>query len=230
MRRKRAELIPGQKVSLVLDIDFTQENVVVRTSQLYEVRNNDFVIAQTNPPLASRYVGRKIAVTYLTGREEEQSREGFYGIITHCPIAYRLHAGDSTSALVVRKNSEMISFNIRMHYRIHSGGRADVVFHLWDNVVTVINISIGGVKLAVPLEWDIEPRSIVHGTLVIDDHSIALETRVVRIQEPYPLTKNVASRHIALAFRNLSPIDEGIIAKKVRQIERENIYRDLYPE
>ena len=230
MRGKRAELIPGQKISLVLDINFTQENVVVRTSQLYEARDNDYVIAQTNPPLASRYVGRKIAVTYLTEEEDEQSREGFYGVITACPVTYRLHAGDLTSALIVRKDSEIMPFNIRMHYRVHSGSREDIAFLLRDNAVTVIDLSIGGVKLAVPLAWDIEPRSIIPGTLVIDNHSIALEARVVRIHEPYPLTKNVTSHHVALAFRHLSPVDEGIIAKKVRQIEREELFRDMYPE
>jgi len=221
---------PGSNVDIVVQIDFSSEKVDVRRSLIYDILEEErIILSQTNPPLTSRNIGNKVAVTYLVKETDYLTRYGFYGKIVELIKDYKLSSSEPVVAIVVERETDPVKFNIRMHFRVKPGKDNGLIFSIEGNNVNIIDISIGGARITCPRNFNIDPRTIVRGVLSIDGKSFDIEARVLRVWEIPTLQQIDGLKFSAMQFLNLNRNAEDELAKKVGQIERKQRFKEMFP-
>jgi hypothetical protein len=117
-----ASLKIGTRVELVLNRDEAQEAVDVRSSRLYGLTDDGFlVLAQTDPPLFPSDAGVDVEVTFLVrfrkGSRDYWIRSGYYDRIARIVKDFDLGTLRDDVILVPRPR-KVWETNLRMHYRL----------------------------------------------------------------------------------------------------------------
>lgn len=220
---------PGSTSDIIVDVDFSQERIDVRRAFIYDIIGKRVILSQPSPPLASRYIGSKVAVTYLIKSGDDAARYGFYGQIVEFISEYELSSSDTVPAIVVDQKTDIEEFNVRMHFRIKPGIDSGIELSVLGSTVNIIDISIGGAKISFSKNPGIEPRKTVEGTIRIDEKVLSYQAKVLRIWDTYGTQKDVNLKYAAMQFFDMDKQLDNLLGKKIGQIEREQRYKEMYP-
>jgi hypothetical protein len=220
---------PGSPSDIIIQVDFSEERIDVRRAFIYDVIEKRVILSQPNPPLASRYMGGKVAVTYLIKKGIDASRYGFYGQIVEFISEYELSSSDTVRAVVVEQKTDIEEFNVRMHYRIKPGIDSGIELTVLANSVNIIDISIGGAKISFPQNLGIEPGKMVEGKISIDGEICGYQAKVLRAWDAPGTQKGINLKYAAMQFFNIDKKLDNLLGKKIGQIEREQRFKEMYP-
>jgi c-di-GMP-binding flagellar brake protein YcgR len=100
---------------------------------------------------------------------------------------------------------------------------------IFTNKVNIIEISLGGVKIAYSESLDLEPDETVQIDLKIDGKFYALEARILKTwEEDYEGARRYL-RFASAEFVNMSKTVEYALSLKIHDIERETLQRETRP-
>ncbi|MBN2255606.1 MAG: hypothetical protein JW736_07855 [Deltaproteobacteria bacterium] len=222
-----SQLRPGAKADVVIAVDYIKEKIDVRRSLIYDVIDDNIILSQTSPPVSSHYVGTRVVVTYLVRKDNEYIRYGYEGTVAEIIRNYRLTSSEKVSAFVVRIKGYPARFNVRMHFRVRPGSASGLTLTISGEKMAIIDISIGGAKVTHRMNMNIETKTRVRGILCIDSDEYTVEALVLRKWRQEQSKRRQGIEYLAIRFMYLSSAVENHLAKKIREIERENRSKEL---
>lgn len=95
--------------------------------------------------------------------------------------------------------------------------------------MNILDISIGGAKFTHRKDQLVKPEEILEIILQVDEENFDIEAQVVRI---LPVGGRMAKKleSVSVQFLNLDMNTKDLLSKKIRDIEREMRYREIYAE
>ncbi len=222
-----SQLRPGSKADVVIEVDYKKEKIDVRRSLAYDVIEKNVILSQTNPPVTSHYINTKVVVTYLIREDNEYVRYGFEGTVSRIIRDYQLTSSEKVSAFMVEKKSDPVQFNVRMHFRVRPGINSGMSLSIAEEKMNIVDISIGGAKVTHRNKFNIETKTRIGIILTIDGEEFPVEAMILRTWQTTATKRTDAIEYIAMQFMNVNVGVENQLAKKIREIERENRLKEL---
>ena len=222
-----SQLRPGSGADIVINVDYKKEHIDVRRSLIYDVIEENVILAQTTAPVTSHYVDTNVVVTYLVGKNNEHVRYGFEGTISEIIRDYRLTSSEKVSAFIVKKKGNPVQFNIRMYFRVRPGINSGLSLSIAGEKMTSVDISIGGAKVTHRKSLNIKIINRTRGVLTIDGEDFPVEVMILRTWRTAVSKSTDSIEYIAMQFMNLDAGVENQLAKRIREIERDNRLKEL---
>ncbi len=218
------DILPGNQIKVVIDIDPMREKIYVRDSVVHErTAGGSIIIAQTEPPIGRSMLGKEVIITYLVRSKDEPSRYGFPARVISLIDAYKLTGGHEARAVEVVKKKKAEPYSIRMFYRVTPTERSGLRLFVGGKKVNIIDISLGGAKFSHDKNLYLEVRGVVQATLDIGGTSFKLEAMILRSWEGGSQGLSPRLRIASARFVDLDKKTENMLARKIREIEREGI-------
>ncbi len=213
---------PGLNVNIIFTLDIEKETADVRGAIIYDINGKDVTLSQTNPPVMEKHIGKDISVTYLIKGKNDASRYGFKGKVVNIIKDYNVSSSKTVSAILVERDTGSITYDLRMHYRVKpKSNDASIAIYLGNEKVTLMDISIGGVRFCHKKDCPVEPGNIIKVFLFIDGHRFPLDTRVVSSWLPSNAGRQPDLEHVRLQFLNMDKKCSRLLNGKILAIQRE---------
>lgn len=220
------DVLPGDQIKVVMDVDPTAEKILAHDSVVHErTARGNIIIAQTDPPIVRSMLSKEVMITYLVEGRNGSARYGFPATIVNFIEAYRLKGGQEAEAIEVARKKNAVPYSIRMFYRVAPTEKSGLGLFVDGERATIIDISLGGVKFSHDKDLYLEIGRVVKANLDIGDTSFRVETMILRTWEGE--TQGLSS-HLGVAsakFVDLDKTAENALSRKIQQIERERIAR-----
>ncbi|MBW2036578.1 MAG: PilZ domain-containing protein [Deltaproteobacteria bacterium] len=223
------DIAPGLNVDVIVDLSWLKETIDVRRATVYDVVGERIVLSQTSPPISKRYLGNRVIITLVRQEREGPVRYGVTAVPTEIIKDYRLSRSQTTQAIVMIRQPGLERFNLRMFYRVDLPSDSNMAIRLKREKVNIIDISIGGAKFTYKKMHSLKPGEIIRLDLEIEEKSFDVEARVVRIL-PVMGRMSRELETIAVQFLGLDRKIKDLLSRKIRYIERETRYREMFPE
>jgi hypothetical protein len=220
---------PGSNVDIVVDLDSSEETIDVRSATVYDLDDERIILSQTSPPIGTYSIGKRVNVTYLVKEKDGPARYCITGRLAEIVRDYRLSGSGTAEALVIIQEPGRERFNLRLFYRLEPPADSGIVLFLNEEKVNILDISIGGARFTHSKDQPVRPKKILKLILQVDEQSFDVEAQVVRI---FPVSGRMARKleTVAVQFLNLDMNMKDLLSKKIRDIEREMRYREIYAE
>jgi hypothetical protein len=210
---------PGTPLMVIINTDSTEKKTHAVSSTLHQVMGTTMIIGQTDPPLPVSMLNREVTVTFLSTKGSRTDRYGFCAVIKEFIHHYRTSAAGRIEAISMVQRTEPFIHNFRMFYRVRPTSRSGLRVTIEGHEVNVINISLGGVKVSYYAPLTFLAGTIVNLSLDISGKAFPLEAKIITAS-----TDTGTDRGLSFAsaqFLNVGEILEDVLAKKIRDIERE---------
>lgn len=220
---------PGSKVDIVLDFDWSKETIDVRSATVYDLDDQRIIVSQTSPPIATYDIGRRVKVAYLVMEKDGPARYCVTARLAEIVRDYRLSGSETAEAIVLIQESGHERFNLRLFYRLEPPTDSGIALFLHKEKVKILDISIGGARFTHRKDQPVKPEEILKLILQVDEESFDIEAQVVRI---FPVSGRMAKKleSVSVQFLNLDMNMKDLLSKKIRDIEREMRYREVYAD
>lgn len=217
---------PGLNINIVIHIDHMRETIDVGNSIIHEVQDDLLIVAQTDPPISRTRLGQEIFVTFLERSSGKVGRFGFPATVAGFIRDYELSSAVKVQALALRMAGDADEYNLRMFFRLEPPGNCGLKISIHGNPVNLIDVSIGGARFSYEKSHRLNVGEDVILTLVIDTTAYSLNGRVRRMWEPENdrIRKTIAMASVQ--FIDMEPQVKNVLARKIRDIERELRYKD----
>jgi hypothetical protein len=218
---KLSDIRPGMSVNLVMHIDIEKEITDVRNAIVYDTDGVNYILSQTNPPFTRYHVGEHITVTYLIKKKDNIRRIGFSGKVVNVLNDYALYSTETVQAVTVIRESDLKTYDLRMHYRVKP--RSDNGIHLYvrDEKVNIIDISIGGARFCHSNNHHIEQGIIINMILTLDVHKFNLEAKAVDVWYPSEAERQADLEYVSVHFWKMDKKCSYLLGGKILAIQRE---------
>ncbi|HNT43633.1 MAG TPA: PilZ domain-containing protein [Syntrophorhabdaceae bacterium] len=221
---------PGLNINIIINIDHMRETVDVGNSIIHEMAGDRMIVAQTDPPVSRTHLGKELFVTFLDRSGGEPHRFGFPAIVLEFLKEFELSASlKKVQALVLRKAGDFEEYNLRMFYRLEPPSDCGIRIAVDGKGVNLIDISIGGAKFSHEKVFPFEIGEPVRLSLYVDEVAYPVEAKVLRVWEPENerIRKTVALASVQ--FTDMEAYLKNVLARKIRDVEREMRYKELHP-
>jgi len=195
-------------------------------STIHEVREDVLIVAQTDPPISRTRLGREVFVTFLDRTGEKPRRMGFPAVIAGFITDYELNPSVRAQALALGEAGDVEEYNLRMFFRLEPPGRSGLTISIHGKPVNLIDVSIGGARFSYERSDPLNVGADVTLTIAMDTTPYAVKGRILRVWEPENerIRKTIAMASVQ--FVDMEAQAKNILARKIRDIERELRYRD----
>jgi hypothetical protein len=215
---------PGQTVRILVNEDIDRGKVDVRSSLVYDVQGETITLAQTDPPLLHRHLGKDLVITYVNKDKGETARLGFRSRVTDLINDYRLSSGLTQPVFTVAGESDPEPFNLRMYFRVEPPGDSGLELTIETKNVTILDISIGGVRFSHPRKRSFRVGELIGAALIIDGVRSVVVMRVLRVWgESERLLEFVSA-----TFPQLDQRVKDVLGRKIVDIERRLRFKDVF--
>jgi PilZ domain len=222
-------LKPDLSVKVVVAVDSRSGQVTARNSVIYQVNGENLIIAQTEPSIKSSILNKQITVTYLVTENDRLLRFGFPALVTEFIDWYEPVTDRYVKAIVVRKRNEPKPHDIRMCYRVGPSSRSGLDAFICDKKVSVIDISVGGIRFSYELDLPLEPHLVVDVRLRIGKSDYTIKARTIRTWEAENSCFGKELNFAAAEFLDVSARTEQELSRKILDIERESPFSGSKP-
>jgi hypothetical protein len=218
---------PGLNINIIVNIDHMRETIDVGNSIVHEIDGDRMVVAQTDPPISRTHLGKELFVTFLDRSGSTPHRYGFPAIVLEFVKDFELSSSLKVQALSLRKVGDFEEYNLRMFYRLEPPSGCGIEIKVGGRSVSIIDISIGGARFSHEKIYPFKVNESAPLTLSVEDTSYAVEARVLRVWEPENerIRKTVALASVQ--FVGMEANLKNILARKIRDIEREMRYKEV---
>ena len=217
---------PGLNINIVVDVDHMRETIDVWNSIIHEIREEVLIVAQTDPPISRTRLGQEVVVTFLDRSGSTSHRMGFSAIIAGFIADYELNPSVKVQALALREGGEAEEYNLRMFFRLEPPGNSGLAISIHGKPVNLIDVSIGGARFSYERSYALNAGDDVALTIAIDTTTYAVKGRILRTWEPENEKIRKAIAMASVRFVDVEAQLKNILARKIRDIERELRYRD----
>jgi hypothetical protein len=208
-------------VKIITEIDARTESVSTRDSMIYDSDGDTLILAQTEPPIESSMLDQEVLVTYVVTDERNYVRYGIRAVIMEFLNDFQPEPGRYAQAIAVRRCSRPEPYNMRSRYRVQPSGKSGLDVFIHRKKVTVVDISLGGMRFSYDERLRLEVNKVVEVGLAIGRETHTVEARIIRIWEREAEFFKTEVRFAAAEFRNMSRRFEEELSRKIREIERE---------
>ncbi|HEY3276349.1 MAG TPA: PilZ domain-containing protein [Syntrophorhabdaceae bacterium] len=220
---------PGINTRIVTEIDLMKEIIHVKNSIVYEVNGRTVIMAQTDPPILKSMLNREFIVTYLIHEKGEAVRYGFPAVLVRFLEGYKLNSSQEVTALEVSMRVEPSPYSIRMFYRVEPTGRSNLALSVFHKQVNILDISLGGARFSHDKRFVFEPDRKVELYMTLEGKTYNLDGRILRTWEG----ENERFKHelgfASVEFLNMTRTLEHALSRKIREIERDNRFNEVFP-
>ena len=171
---------------------------------------------------------REIIVTYLVREKEGQVRFGFPAQVIEFLDHYKLNASQEVRAMAVSRKADPSAHNIRMFFRVGPSSRDRLRAEVYETEVNLLDISLGGVRFSYEKHLMLKTGTIVPFRIIIDGKAYSLEGTVLRVWDAEDERPRHKLRFASVRFQNMSKTCETAMSRKIRAIEIENRFGDLF--
>lgn len=217
---------PGLNINIVVNVDHMRETIDVGNSIVHEVRADVVIAAQTDPPISRTRLGQEVFVTFLDRSGGGSRRMGFPAVIAGFFSDYELNPSVKVQALALREAGEVDEYNLRMFFRLEPPGRSGLTISIRGKPVNLIDVSIGGARFSYERAYPLNPGDDVTLTIAMDTTPFSVKGRILRVWEPENERIRKAIAMASVQFVDMEAQVKNILARKIRDIERELRYRD----
>jgi hypothetical protein len=218
---------PGSNVDIVVDFDWSEETIDVRSATVYDIDDQRIILSQTSPPITTYDIGKRVKVAYAVKEKDGPARYCVTARVAEIVMDYQLSGSETTQALVVMQEGGHERFNLRLFYRLEPPSDSGMVIFLNEEKVNIVDISIGGAKFTHRKDQPVKTKEILELILQLGEESFDVEAQVVRV---LPVSGRMAKKleSVSVQFLNLDMNMKDLLSKKIRDIEREMRYRETY--
>jgi hypothetical protein len=224
---------PGMSLSLVVNTNIIREINDIRLSTLHDISGGKLILAQTDPLLSTAYLNRNIIISFLDQEKENPVRYGFHATIIELIKEYRLSSSQTAPAIVVLQKTVPERYNLRLFYRIHPPSDFGLQISLYDQLMGIIDISIGGAIISATLSQNRQFKFVtgktIKITLTIDEQHFILEALIKRVSFPDIQKWSRDLVFIALQFTDRTLELDRALGGKILAIQRELRSKGLEP-
>jgi hypothetical protein len=217
---------PGLNINIVVNVDHMRETVDVGNSIIHEVREDVLIAAQTDPPISRTRLGQEVLVTFLDRSGGKIRRMGFPAIITGFITGYELNPSVKVQALALREAGGVEEHNLRMFFRLEPPARSGLTISIHGKQVNLIDVSIGGARFSYERSYPLKAGDDVTLTISMDTTPYSAKGRILRVWEPENERIRKTITMASMQFVDMEAHVKNILARKIRDIERELRYRD----
>ncbi len=221
------EIKPGQSIRIIFNIDLVKETTDVRGSTVFDVVDENLIIAQTNPPILKSRVGSAVIVTYLVKEKNGLLRYGFDATIFKLLDNYVLSTGNIARAALLLKKSHPVEYNLRFFFRVEPPSTSGLALSVYQNPVNILDISIGGAKISHNRKVKFEPGQLMTISLSIDGEKFNVNATVIRTWAPDDERMVKSLEFVALGFVDTNMHFKNVLGRKLIEIQRELRSREL---
>ena len=182
-------LRPGRQVDIVVAIDLEKNYIDTRPSILHDLHpSGRLILGQTAPPLAQRYIGREIEVTFLAKYNLEPGgvwvRVGYKTQLLGIFENYRLSQTLTEPVLVVDQPQTLEQSTLRLDFRLVPPMDQDLHLYLWPEQIelTIVDISLSGVRFSHDRTMAFELKQRISVCIESEGWSLVSDAEVVRTQ------------------------------------------------
>jgi hypothetical protein len=212
-------------ISLVVNSNAIREINDIRSSTVYDQEGKKLIIAQTEPMLLSDYQGKSITVSFLIQEKGNPVRYGFQAKIVKLLRDYPLNPSQQVPAVALVQRSLPEQYNLRMFYRIQPPSEFGLWMHIFDQPVSIIDISIGGAIISASSEISagckFEIEGLLNVSLVIDDERFELQAKIKRLPLPDYPRGGRSIQMVAMEFCDRTPELDRALGEKILNIQRQ---------
>jgi sulfur relay (sulfurtransferase) DsrC/TusE family protein len=224
---------PGISLSLVVSTNDIRKTNDIRGSTLHDISGGKLILTQTDPPLLSTQLNQSIIISFLTKEREKPVRYGFHAQVIEFINEFRLSSFQTAPVIVVLQKSVPEHFNLRMFYRIHPSGDFGLQLFMNDQLMGIVDISIGGALIGATLSQNRECKfmigKIIKITLVLDEVPFNIKAQIKRISFPDNQKWSPELVFIALQFCDPHPELDQSLGRKILNLKRKLLSNGLEP-
>lgn len=218
---RNVEIKPGLNVSLSVNVDMLKETTDIRNAVIYDIIEKDIILSQTNPPIAKYMIGKNIDVTYVIKDIAGKKRLGFSGKVLSIISNYNLSANQTVPAVIVKRETGVKPFDLRMHYRVKPKSNSGLDLYWAEEKVSLIDISVGGARFCHARTRMIEYGQKLELTLVIDDESFNVPAKALKVWNQPSAGKISDLEYVSIQFLSLDKKCAHLLSGKLLAIQRE---------
>jgi len=222
------DIRPGLNINIIVSIDHMREIVDVKNSMVHDVKGQQMIVAQTDPPISRMKLGKEMFITFLEKEQGSSARYGFIAKIVDIIKDYELKSSKKVQAIIMKRLGEAEQYNLRMFYRLEPPSDCGIEISMEGKKVNLLDISIGGAKFSHEKIHPFKPNETVKMTIDVAGKRQDVEAMVLRVWEP---ESEKIRKSIALAsvqFLDLEAQLKNALARKIRDIERDMRYKEVY--
>jgi hypothetical protein len=215
-------ITPGINVKIVVEVGHRSGRINARNSMVYHVSGDTLILAQTEPSISNSMLNNEIVLTYLVDQQDRRSRHGFSVVITEVIDRYELMPQWDVRAFAVRRCNDPKPYDIRMCYRVGPSSKSGLDVSVYNKKVTVIDISLGGMRFSFDKGLQLEANQIIEVRLGMAGAVYPIQARIVRTWEMENERVKKDLSFAATEFLNVSGKIEQELSRKILDIQREN--------
>jgi hypothetical protein len=197
-----------------------------RRAMIYHVAGRQVILSQTTPPVLKDQIGKRLLVTYLERDEKGKSRYGFWAKLTRLLADYEL-ASQRLPALVLQVQTDPKLYNFRMSYRIKPLSNRGLAAHFDGEVVTILDISVGGIRIITGTDRSINLNDTVTLTIQIDDKKFDVNGMVIKVSQSSMPGAGPGQRQVAIQFTSHEKEREKVLGEKIFRLDRERLAQGM---
>jgi hypothetical protein len=170
-------------------MDLDQNFIDTRPSILHDLHpSGRLLLGQTNPPLAKRFIGRELEITFLAKYNLEPGgvwlRVGYKTPLLGLKENYRLSKALSETVLVVDPPKTLEQSTLRLDFRLVPPLDQDLHLYLWPEKTElgIVDISLGGVRFAHDFTISFDRNQKLSVLIESEGKSLVTDASVVRSQ------------------------------------------------
>lgn len=226
-RGNEMKIRPGLNVNIIISVDHMREVLDVGNSIIHEVSGDSLIIAQTDPPISRTRLGTEIFVTFLEKVSGEAKRYGFAATVTDFTRDFELSSSLKVQGVILKKAGDYEEYNLRMFYRLEPPGNCGIEIFLGGKKVNLIDISIGGARFSFDKIPSLQPNDTVQLSIVIEHSRYPVEAKILRLWEPDNERIRKTLDLASVQFMGTKPDMKNLLARKIRDVERQMRYKQL---
>jgi hypothetical protein len=216
----KPKLKPGMPLDIVFVNELNQPNAHYMKAVVYDFDQNIITLSQTTPALTTRFLNRRILITFLMHIQNRVLRFGFPAQLVDLISDYSMSAGHSVEALLAKKSGEPEPTDFRMYFRVKPPSNTDLCLFMEEQKVSLLDISIGGAKFIYPKRYFFRTGESMTFKLIIGISSFNVDAVVRTVREPDMSAANKNLQYVSVEFRHDDKTMEAALGKSIMEIER----------
>jgi hypothetical protein len=214
------DIRPGMSINLIAEIDIWKEMTDVRNAIVYDIDGVKIIISQTNPALTKYHIGKIVTITYLNKQKNGIWRNGFSGKVLNILYDYNLYSSAKVQAISIVRDSDYKIYDLRMHYRVKPITSSGIELYVEDEKVSLIDISVGGVRFYRLKKHTIKPGTIIEIVISLEGQTFNLDAKCVNVWHYSEYVKQKDFEYVSVQFLNMDKKCTHLLSGKILTIQR----------
>jgi hypothetical protein len=217
---------PGVAAEIIFEGEEMEHQISCPQTMICSVEGKRILLSQPTPPIAESRRGKRLLVTFLETNEGISLRYSFWGRLKAFQD-YELGPSQRVPVLVLERETEPRKYNLRENYRIKPLLNQGLSIFSPGLVVTIVDISVGGVRISTKSDFPFKVHDIVKVKIGVDNTTFHVEGRVVKTWSATMAGGLGQLSYASIQFLDNQAARESLLNRKIILLERELLARGV---